>query len=93
MSLAELSHKSRKEIADYLAINKVDRARIRVSFCILKLANNMINHIVRFKVEHIIREDNCVEGMEMLEMFCDLLIARFGLIEKMKFVVCLFSLL
>jgi len=43
--LAELSLKSRKEIADYLAINKADRARIRV--------------------EHIIREDNYVEAMEM----------------------------
>lgn len=43
--IAELSLKSRKEIADYLAINKVDRARI--------------------KVEHIIREDNYVEAMEM----------------------------
>lgn len=60
----ELSLKSRKEIADYLGINKVDRARIRV--------------------EHIIREDNYVEAMEMLEMFCDMLLARFGLIEKMK---------
>ncbi len=62
--IAELSLKSRKEIADYLAINKADRARIRV--------------------EHIIREDNYVEAMEMLEMFCDLLLGRFGLIEKMK---------
>ena len=61
---AELSHKSRKEIADYIAMNKPDRARIRV--------------------EHIIREDNYVEAMELLEMFCDLLLARFGLIEKMK---------
>ncbi|RNA37009.1 IST1 -like protein [Brachionus plicatilis] len=38
----------------------------------------------RIRVEHIIREDNYVEAMEMLEMFCDLLLARFGLIEKMK---------
>ncbi|CAF0803616.1 unnamed protein product [Brachionus calyciflorus] len=60
----ELSLKSRKEIADYIQVNKPDRARIRV--------------------EHIIREDNYVEAMEMLEMFCDLLLARFGLIEKMK---------
>ena len=42
---AELSLKSRKEIADYIAANKADRARIRV--------------------EHIIREDNFVEAMEM----------------------------
>lgn len=60
----ELSLKSRQEIADYIKVNKPDRARIRV--------------------EHIIREDNYVEAMEMLEMFCDLLLARFGLIEKMK---------
>lgn len=64
VSIAELSLKARKDIADYLAIQKPDRARIRV--------------------EHIIREDNYVEAMEMLEMFCDLLLARFGLIEKMK---------
>ena len=43
--LAELSLKSRKEIADYIQVNKPDRARIRV--------------------EHIIREDNYVEAMEM----------------------------
>ncbi len=63
ITIAELSLKARKDIADYLAIQKPDRARIRV--------------------EHIIREDNYVEAMEMLEMFCDLLLARFGLIEKM----------
>lgn len=60
----ELSQKSRKEIADYISVNKVDRARIRV--------------------EHIIREDYMIEAMEMLEMYCDLLLARFGLIEQMK---------
>jgi vacuolar protein sorting-associated protein IST1 len=36
------------------------------------------------KVEHIIREDYLVEAMEILEMYCDLLLARFGLIETMK---------
>jgi len=60
----EQSLKGRKEIADYISINKPDRAKIRV--------------------EHIIREDNMVEGLEIIEMFCDLLLARFGLIEKMK---------
>ncbi|XP_062500852.1 IST1 homolog [Corticium candelabrum] len=56
--------KARKEIADYLAQGKDERARIRV--------------------EHIIREDYLVEAMEILEMYCDLLLARFGLIETMK---------
>lgn len=60
----ELALKSRKEIADYMAAGKVERAKIRV--------------------EHIIREDYLVEAMELLEMFCDLLLARFGLIQQMK---------
>ena len=38
------------------------------------------------KVEHIIREDYLVEAMEMLELFCDLLLARFGLIETQQWV-------
>lgn len=60
----ELALKSRKEIADYMAIGKAERAKIRV--------------------EHIIREDYLVEAMEILEMYCDLLLARFGLIQQMK---------
>ena len=38
-------------------------------------------------MEHIIREDYMVEAMELLEMYCDLLLARFGLIESMKLVL------
>ncbi|XP_048829007.1 IST1 homolog [Brienomyrus brachyistius] len=38
----------------------------------------------RIRVEHIIREDYLVEGMEILELHCDLLLARFGLIQSMK---------
>ncbi|KAM4638253.1 IST1 homolog isoform 2-T2 [Amazona ochrocephala] len=60
----ELAQKARKEIADYLAARKDERARI----C----------------VEHIIREDYLVEAMEILELYCDLLLARFGLIQSMK---------
>lgn len=60
----EMAMKARTEIADYIADNKADRARIRV--------------------EHIIREDYLVEAFEILEMYCDLLLARFGLIEQMK---------
>jgi len=61
---SELSQKSRKDIADYLAMGKADRARIRV--------------------EHIIREDYYMEAMEMMEMYCDLLLARFGLLKEMN---------
>lgn len=38
----------------------------------------------RIRVEHIIREDYVVEAFEILEMYCDLLLARFGLITEMK---------
>lgn len=38
----------------------------------------------RIRVEHIIREDYLVEAMELLEMFCDLILARFGLIQTQK---------
>ena len=36
------------------------------------------------RVEHIVREDYLVEAMELLEMYCDLLLARFGLIQTQK---------
>ncbi|XP_018015796.1 IST1 homolog isoform X2 [Hyalella azteca] len=60
----ELTQKARKEIADYIAAGKIERAKIRV--------------------EHIIREDYLVEAMEVTEMYCDLVLARFGLIQQMK---------
>lgn len=60
----ELAQKSRKEIAEYIASGKSERAKIRV--------------------EHIIREDYMVEAMEIVEMYCDLILARFGLVTQMK---------
>ncbi|XP_065341062.1 IST1 homolog [Cloeon dipterum] len=60
----ELAQKARKEIADYIAAGKAERAKIRV--------------------EQIIREDYLVEAMEIVEMYCDLLIARYGLVQQMK---------
>lgn len=38
----------------------------------------------RIRVEHIIREDLVMEAMEILELYCDLLLARFGLLEQYK---------
>lgn len=38
----------------------------------------------KIRVEHIIREDYLVEAMEVVEMYCDLLLARFGLVTQMK---------
>ncbi|XP_049821928.1 IST1 homolog isoform X2 [Aethina tumida] len=60
----EQTEKSRREIADFLANGKHERAKIRV--------------------EYIIREDYLVEALEIVEMYCDLLLARFGMITNMK---------
>uniref|UniRef100_A0A1B6IVH5 IST1 homolog n=1 Tax=Homalodisca liturata TaxID=320908 RepID=A0A1B6IVH5_9HEMI len=60
----ELAQKARKEIADYIAAGKTERAKIRV--------------------EYIIREDYMVEALELLEMYCDILLSRFGLITQNK---------
>lgn len=38
----------------------------------------------KIRVEHIIREDYMVEAMELIEMYCDLLLSRFGLLQEMK---------
>lgn len=39
----------------------------------------------RIKVEHVIREDYIIEAMEILELYCDLLQARMGLIKTMSY--------
>jgi vacuolar protein sorting-associated protein IST1 len=36
------------------------------------------------RVENIIREDFLVEGLELLQLYVDVLIARFGLITSLK---------
>lgn len=38
----------------------------------------------KIRVEHIIREDYLVEAMELVEMYCDLLLSRFGLLQEIK---------
>ena len=40
-----------------------------------------ISDRARIRVEHIIREDYLVEGLEITEMFLDLILARVGLIN------------
>ena len=56
--------KARKEIADYIKADRIERARIRV--------------------EHIVREDYMVEAYEVLETYCDLILARFSLLDTME---------
>lgn len=60
----ELAQKARKEIADFIGLGKIERAKIRV--------------------EYIIREDYMVEALELIEMYCDILLSRFGLITQTK---------
>ncbi|KAG0239532.1 hypothetical protein BGX31_002717 [Mortierella sp. GBA43] len=38
----------------------------------------------RIRVEHIIREDFTTEALEILELYCELLLARFGLLEQLR---------
>ncbi|KAF9569123.1 hypothetical protein EC968_002716 [Mortierella alpina] len=38
----------------------------------------------RIRVEHIIREDFSNEALEIIELYCELLLARFGLLEQLK---------
>ncbi|KAG0212400.1 hypothetical protein BGX28_006369 [Mortierella sp. GBA30] len=38
----------------------------------------------RIRVEHIIREDFSSEALEIIELYCELLLARFGLLEQIK---------
>ena len=40
--------------------------------------------MMSLQVEHIIREDYMVEAMEVVELYCDLLLARFGMMEQMS---------
>ncbi|GFY67506.1 IST1 homolog [Trichonephila inaurata madagascariensis] len=47
------------------------------------LANGKLERS-KIRVEHIIREDYLIEAMELVEMYCDLLLARFGLVQQMK---------
>ena len=41
----------------------------------------------KIRVEHIIREDYMVEAMELIEMYCDLLVARMGLLQSTKYAI------
>ena len=45
----------------------------------------MAFYCIEYKqVEHIIREDLNIEALEMLELYCETLLARFALLESNK---------
>lgn len=80
----ELALKARKEIADYIAAGKAERGKAISNSHLILLLLMKLFIIAKIRVEQIIREDYIVEAMELLEMYCDLLLARFGLIQQMK---------
>ncbi|KAG9288370.1 hypothetical protein G9A89_021401 [Geosiphon pyriformis] len=51
---------------------------------IAELLKNGKIESAKIRVEGIIREDFHLEAMEILELYCELLLARFGIIEQMK---------
>ncbi|TKR86477.1 hypothetical protein L596_011065 [Steinernema carpocapsae] len=74
-----------------VAINRLKLVQKKKTELALKARTEIADFITahkedraRIRVEHIIREDFLVEAYELLEMFCDLLLARFGLIQQMK---------
>ena len=74
-----------------LCINRLKLLEKKKSEMALKSRKEIADYIsggkverAKIRVEHIIREDYMVEAMEVLEMYCDLLLARFGLIQQMK---------
>ncbi|CAI5452080.1 unnamed protein product [Caenorhabditis angaria] len=74
-----------------LAINRLQLLGKKKTEMAMKARTEIADYIsankpdrARIRVEHIIREDYVVEAFEILEMYCDLLLARFGLIEQMK---------
>ncbi|XP_056384365.1 IST1 homolog [Hyla sarda] len=74
-----------------LAINRLKLLEKKKTEMALKARKEIADYLsmrkderARIRVEHIIREDYMVEAMEILELYCDLLLARFGLIQSMR---------
>ncbi|KAM3919469.1 IST1 homolog [Leptodactylus fuscus] len=74
-----------------LAINRLKLLEKKKTEMAMKARKEIADYLscrkderARIRVEHIIREDYMVEAMEILELYCDLLLARFGLIQSMR---------
>ena len=83
-----------------LAVNRLKLLEKKKTELALKARKEIADYIsdgkierAKIRVEHIIREDYIVEAMEIVEMYCDLLLARFGLLQQMKLVQFLVTLL
>lgn len=74
-----------------LAINRLKLLEKKKSELAQKARKEIADYIsdgkverAKIRVEHIIREDYLVEAMELVEMYCDLLLSRFGLLQEIK---------
>lgn len=85
----------KQEIAQFLQAGQEPIARIRVSFLIsphLIITFTSCNVVffltidMRYQVEHVIREMNLWAAYEILELFCEFVLARVPILESQKWV-------
>lgn len=89
----------RKEIAQFLQAGQEAIARIRVPFLIYPVAIMMVGWLglllwscsfclhfecIFCQVEHVIREQNVWAAYEILEMFCEFVLARVPILESQR---------
>ena len=71
---------ARRDIATLLERSKVETARIKVE------SSNSYFRLIPVSISYrtllVINEDIYLELLELLELYCELLIARFGLVEQ-----------
>lgn len=74
-----------------LAVNRLKLLEKKKTELTQKARKEIADYIVagkaeraKIRVEHIIREDYLVEAMEIVECYCDMLLARMGLIQQIK---------
>lgn len=74
---------ARRDIASLIERGKVETARIKVEGCKQWLAaHSVINLLILYDLLLVINEDIYVELLELLELYCELLLARFGLLDQ-----------
>lgn len=77
---------SRRDIASLLEKGRLETARIKVenSMCTSGRYSLILTNVAIVTFDHmiVINEDIYVELLELLELYCELLIARFGLLDQ-----------
>jgi len=71
---------ARRDIATLLERGKVETARVKVESS--KSYFRRISVSISYRTLLVINEDIYLELLELLELYCELLIARFGLVEQ-----------